>query len=98
MTTSKEENKKPRAKIMAYGDTGTGKTVFCIPLPMKQTNETVVIPKHKLRKPKQHTNIVEKELFLSNLRLAVEYYGKDYLRRIFKVTKGRVLRDYMNQP
>ena len=54
--------------------------------------------KHKHQKPKELLTPIEKEHFLKTPRLAVEYYGKDYLRRIFKVTKGRVLRDYMNQP
>ena len=54
--------------------------------------------KYKPQKPKQLLTPIKKEHFLKNHMLAVEYYGKDYLRRIFKVTKGRVLRDYMNQP
>ncbi len=44
---------------------------------------------------KKYATAVEKELMVGNLRLAVEYYGRDYLRKIFKVTKGRVLRDYL---
>ena len=49
----------------------------------------------KPKKQKQYTNALEKKIFISNLKLAVKYYGKDHLRRIFKITKGRVLRNYM---
>ena len=58
-------------------------------------DDAVTIPKQKPQKPKQYTTATEKKVFISNLRLAVKYYGKYYLRRIFKVTKGKVLHDYM---
>ena len=58
-------------------------------------NETVTTSKQKLKKPKQYTNTTEKTMIVTNLRLAVKYYGKDYLRRIFKITKGRVLHGYI---
>jgi len=60
-----------------------------------ETDGATITPKRKSRKPKQYTTAIEKELLVGNLRMAVEYYGRDYLRKIFKVTKGRVLHDYI---
>ena len=51
-------------------------------------------PKPKPRKPKLYSSEMEKELIVENLRMAVKYYGKDYLRKILKVTKRGVLRNY----
>jgi len=42
------------------------------------------------RKPKPSIREVERKLRIDNLRTAVEYYGKDYLRKLFKVTKRKV--------
>ena len=56
---------------------------------------TATTSERKPRKQKKYSTAVEKELLISNLRLDVEYYGRDYLRKIFKVTKGRVLHDYL---
>ena len=61
---------------------------------LTSTDGATVAPRRKSRK-KQYSTAIEKEILVGNLRLAVEYYGRDYLRKIFKVTKGRVLHDYM---
>ncbi|HAX46527.1 MAG TPA: hypothetical protein DCX78_06845 [Nitrospina sp.] len=58
-------------------------------------DEAIATPGRKARKQKKYATAVEKELMVGNLRLTVEYYGRDYLRKIFKVTKGRVLHDYL---
>ncbi len=43
----------------------------------------------KFQKTKQYTNEVEKKLLVDNIRLAVEVYGKDFLRKHFKTTKPK---------
>jgi hypothetical protein len=48
----------------------------------------------KLKRPKQHGNELEKKLMIDNLKLAVEYYGKDYMRKIFKIRKHTIIHDY----
>ncbi len=47
-------------------------------------------PKRNSKKNKSYSDKIERQLRLDNLRLAVEYYGKDYMRKIFKITKRRV--------
>jgi len=43
---------------------------------------------------KLYSNHLEKKIMIDNLRLAVEYYGKDYLRKVFKVRKRTIVHDY----
>jgi len=47
-------------------------------------------PKRKPKKNKSYSDKIERQMRLDNLRLAVEYYGKEYMRKIFKITKRRV--------
>ena len=62
---------------------------------LSSEHRTVTMPEKKSKKQKQYANAIEKKIFITNLKLAVKYYGKDHLRRIFKITKGRVLGNYM---
>ena len=49
------------------------------------------------QKPKELLTPIEKGHFLKTPRLAVEYYGEDYLEKILKVTGSSVLHDYMHR-
>ena len=52
--------------------------------------------KRKSEKPKQVLTPINEERFDKNRRSAVDYYGKDNLEKLLKVTGGRVLHDYIN--
>ena len=52
--------------------------------------------KRKPQKPKQFLTPIDKEHFQKNRKSAVDYYGKDNLEKLLKVTGGRVLHDYIN--
>lgn len=47
----------------------------------------IAAPQPKSRKPKLYANAAEKELIVENLRTAVQYFGKDYLRKHFKSSR-----------
>jgi hypothetical protein len=49
----------------------------------------------KSRTSKLYSSYLEKKLMIDNLRLAVDYYGKDYLRKVFKIRKRTILHNYM---
>ncbi len=48
----------------------------------------------KSRTSKLYSTKLEKKLMIDNLRLAVDYYGKDYLRKVFKIRKHKIVHDY----
>ena len=48
----------------------------------------------KPRTSKLYSSDLEKKLMIDNLRLAVDYYGKDYLRKVFKIRKRTIVHDY----
>ena len=52
--------------------------------------------KRKPEKPKQVLTPINEERFDKNRRSAVDYYGKENLEKLLKVTGGRVLHDYKN--
>ena len=53
--------------------------------------------KHRFQNPKQVLTPVDEEHPHKNSRSAIDYYGKDYMDRLLKVTGGRVLHDYINR-
>ena len=53
--------------------------------------------KHKFQNPKQVLTPVDEEHFHKNRRSAIDYYGKDYVDKLLKVTGGRVLHNYINR-
>jgi hypothetical protein len=58
-------------------------------------DETITVPEpNNPRKPKLYASDLEKELMVDNLKLAVKYYGKDYLRKVFKTRKRTIIHDY----
>jgi len=46
-------------------------------------------------RPKTISNTNGGGTFHKNRRSAIDYYGEDYLDKLLKVTKGRVLHDYV---
>ena len=51
--------------------------------------------KSKPQKPEQLLTPINKERFYKNRISAVDYYGEDYMDKLLKVTRGRVLHDYV---
>jgi len=45
--------------------------------------------------PRQFLTPMDEEHFYKNRRSALDYYGEDYMDRLLKVTRGRVLHDYV---
>ena len=52
---------------------------------------------NKFQDPKQFLTPVDEEHPHKNSRSAIDYYGKDYMDRLLKVTGGRALHDYINR-
>ena len=52
---------------------------------------------NKFRNPKQVLTPVVEEHPHKNRRSAIDYYGKNYMDKLLKVTGGRVLHDYINR-
>ena len=52
---------------------------------------------NKFQDPKQFLTPVVEEHPHKNRRSAIDYYGKDYMDKLLKVTGGRVLHDYINR-
>ena len=52
---------------------------------------------NKFQDPKQFLTPADEEHSHKNRRSAIDYYGKDYMDRLLKVTGGRVLHDYINR-
>ena len=51
----------------------------------------------KPQAPRQLLTPVDEEHPHKNRRSAIDYYGKDYMDKLLKVTGGRVLHDYINR-
>jgi len=49
----------------------------------------------KPQDPRQLLAPMDEEHFNKNRRSAIDYYGEDYMDKLLKVTKGRVLHDYV---
>jgi len=49
---------------------------------------------NKLQDPRQFLTPMDEEHFDKNRRSAIDYYGKDYVDKLLKVTGGRVIYDY----
>ena len=54
------------------------------------TNKT-----NKFQDPKQFLTPMDEEHCYKNRRSAIDYYGEDYMDKFLKVTRGRVLHDYV---
>jgi len=50
---------------------------------------------NKFQDPRQFLTLMDEERFYKNRRSAVDYYGEDYMKKLLKVTGGRVLHDYV---
>ena len=50
---------------------------------------------NKLQDPRQFLTPMAEEHFNKNRRSAIDYYGEDYMDKLLKVTRGRVLHDYV---
>ena len=50
---------------------------------------------NKFQDPRQFLTPMDEEHFHKNRRSAIDYYGEDYMDKLLKVTKGRVLHDYV---
>jgi len=53
------------------------------------TNQT-----KKPQAPRQFLTPMDEEHFNKNRRSARDYYGEDYMDKLLKVTRGRVIYDY----
>jgi hypothetical protein len=50
---------------------------------------------NKLQDARKFLTPIDEEHFHRNRRSALDYYGEDYMNRLLKVTRGRVLHDYV---
>ena len=49
----------------------------------------------KPQDPRQFLTPIDEEHFYKNRISAIDYYGEDYMKKLLKVTGGRVLHDYI---
>ena len=49
----------------------------------------------KPQDPRQFLTPIEEEHFYKNRISAIDYYGEDYMEKLLKVTRGRVIHDYV---
>ena len=49
----------------------------------------------KSQDPRQFLTPMDEEQFYKNRRSAIDYYGEDYMNKLLKVTRGRVIHDYI---
>ena len=52
---------------------------------------------NKPQDPRQFLTSMDEEHSHKNRRSAIDYYGEDYMDKLLKVTRGRVLHDYINR-
>ena len=50
---------------------------------------------NKFQDPRQFLTPMDEEHSHKNRRSAIDYYGEDYMDKLLKVTRGRVLHDYI---
>ena len=50
---------------------------------------------NKFQDPKQFLTPMDEEHYYKNRRSAIDYYGEDCMDKLLKVTRGRVLHDYV---
>ena len=52
---------------------------------------------NKFKDPRQFLTPMDETYSHTNRRSAIDYYGEDYMDKLLKVTRGRVLHDYINR-